>query len=134
MCHWTDTRLQGHVTVCVPGPDVTLQWLLRDAGCVASTRTVLANMERVQGVPLTVGDRPFRCRTPLAAGGGPECRRIPRRGRAHCAEHHPIVVLRLRPIRIMSPFFRPLFKPKPGGPAPPEPAGLAFYLYRMIEC
>jgi len=67
MFHWTDARIQGHVTVCVLALvlEYTFQRLLRDAGGPASTRLVLADLERVQAVPLTVGDHQYLCRTPL---------------------------------------------------------------------
>ncbi|MBX5467298.1 MAG: hypothetical protein K6U14_07375 [Firmicutes bacterium] len=67
MFHWTDARIRGHVTVCLLGLvlEYPLQRLLREAGVTASTRTVLADLERVQAVPLTVNDQAYLCRTPL---------------------------------------------------------------------
>ena len=67
MFHWTDARIRGHVTVCVLALvlEDTLQRLLREAGVPASTRTVLADLERVQAVPLTVNEHAYLCRTPL---------------------------------------------------------------------
>ncbi|MCY0880252.1 MAG: hypothetical protein OWU84_15110 [Firmicutes bacterium] len=67
MFHGTEARIQGHVTVCVLALvlESILQRLLCDAGCPASTRTVLADLERVQAVPLTVGDHLYLCCTPL---------------------------------------------------------------------
>lgn len=63
----TDARIRGHVTVCVLALvlEYTLQRLLRTAGVTASTRSVLADLERVQAVPLTVNDQAYLCRTPL---------------------------------------------------------------------
>ncbi len=65
--HWTDARMRGPVTVCVLALvlEYTLQRLLRDAGVTTSTRTVLADLERVHAVPLTVNDQTYLCRTPL---------------------------------------------------------------------
>jgi hypothetical protein len=67
MFHWTDARIRGHVTVCVLALvlEYTLQRLPRDAGCTTSTRTVLADLEPVQAVPLTVNNQAYLCRTPL---------------------------------------------------------------------
>ncbi|MCY0878242.1 MAG: hypothetical protein OWU84_04810 [Firmicutes bacterium] len=45
--------------------EYTLQRLLRNPGCAVSTPSVFADLERVQSVPLTVGDRHYLCRTPL---------------------------------------------------------------------
>jgi hypothetical protein len=67
MFHGTDARIRGHVTVCVLALvlEYTLQRRLREAGVTASTRVVLADLERVQAVPLTVNDQAYLCRTPL---------------------------------------------------------------------
>jgi transposase len=58
MFHWTNTRIRGHVTVCVLALvlEDTLQRSLGDAGVTASTRTMRADLERVHAVPLTVND------------------------------------------------------------------------------
>jgi hypothetical protein len=67
MFQGTDARIRGHVTVCVLALvlEYTLQRLLRNAGVTASTRSVLADLERVQAVPLTVNGQAYLCRTPL---------------------------------------------------------------------
>lgn len=66
MFQGTDARIRGQVTVCVLALvlEYTLQRLLREAGIPASTRTVLADLERVQAVPLTVNHQAYLCRTP----------------------------------------------------------------------
>ncbi|MBX5468233.1 MAG: transposase [Firmicutes bacterium] len=67
MFHWTDARIRGHVTICVLALvlEDTLQRVLREAGVTASTRTVLADLERVHAVPWTVNEQAYLCRTPL---------------------------------------------------------------------
>ena len=67
MFHGTDARIRGPVTVCVPALvlEYTLQRLLQEADVTTSTRTVLADLERVQAVPLTVNEHAYLCRTPL---------------------------------------------------------------------
>jgi hypothetical protein len=94
MFHWTDARIQGHVTVCVLALvlEYTLQRLLHDVGCLASTRTVLADLERVQSVPLTVGDHQYLCRTPLVGQSAAAFRvaGVPfRRASPHCSAATP---------------------------------------------
>ncbi len=55
------------ITVCVPALlwEDTVQRLFRDAGVPASTRTVLAPVERAPAVPLSINDPAYRVRTPL---------------------------------------------------------------------
>ncbi|PSR22732.1 MAG: hypothetical protein C7B45_05915 [Sulfobacillus acidophilus] len=45
--------------------EYTPQRLLRDADYAVSTRTVLADLERVQAVPLTINNQTYLCRTPF---------------------------------------------------------------------
>jgi hypothetical protein len=64
--HGTAARVRGPVTVCAPALvwEDTLQRWFRDAGVLASTRTVLADLERAPAVPLSVNDQAYLGRTP----------------------------------------------------------------------
>jgi hypothetical protein len=100
--HGTDARIRGHVTVSVLALvlEYTLQRLLWEAGVAASTRTALADLERIQAVPLTVNAHAYLCRTPLV---GAAARPSGRRGDG-AADYRASVVPRRSEIRIRAPF------------------------------